>query len=254
MAVVVWVGVLAVAGVRAGQAPDGRPATQPVAATSQRALLDRYCVTCHNSRLNTANLALDSLDLAAVGTHATEWEKVVRKLRGGLMPPAGRPRPDRATQDGLVAWIENELDSAAAARPNPGRTETFHRLNRAEYRNAVRDVLAVDLDVAALLPGDSASYGFDNMAGALKLSESLMERYLTAARRISRAALGVAPSAPGAQTYNVSPAAAPGRTRRRAAVRHARRNAHQSSVPGRCRVHIQRQPGQHHRRRRCRPV
>ena len=105
-----------------------------------------------------------------------------------------------------MAWLEKQLDTAAAARPNPGRTETFHRLNRAEYRNAVRDVLALDLDVAALLPADSASYGFDNMAGALKLSESLMERYLSAARKISRAAVGGTPSGVAAETFNVSPA------------------------------------------------
>jgi mono/diheme cytochrome c family protein len=242
--VVVWVCALAAVGVRAGgpprlkapelpafaKAPAGPPelaaittsgggklgptdvtqlgptaATQPAPA-SQRALLDRYCITCHNARLKTADLTLDTMDLAAVGQHAATWEQVVRKLRGGLMPPTGRPRPDRAAEDAFVVWIENELDEAAAARPNPGRTETFHRLNRAEYHNVVRDVLALDIDVASLLPGDSASYGFDNMAGALKLSESLMERYLSAARKISRAAIGVAPSAPGAQIYNVSPA------------------------------------------------
>ena len=179
---------------------------QQAASSPQRALLDRYCVSCHNTRLKTANLALDGLDLADVGGHPEVWEKVVRKLRGGLMPPAGRPRPDQASQDAFVASLENALDAAAAAHPNPGRTETFHRLNRAEYRNAVRDILAVDLDVAELLPGDSASFGFDNMAGALKMSESLMERYLSAARKISRAAIGTAPSVPAAQTYNVSPA------------------------------------------------
>ena len=208
LGVVVWVSVLAVGGaaVDVPATPNRQSASSAAATSPQRALVDRYCVSCHNGRLKTANLALDSLDLSDVGQHAEEWEKVVRKLRGGLMPPAGRPRPDRAAQDAFVAWLENALDTAGAAHPNPGRTETFHRLNRAEYRNAVRDVLALDLDVAALLPGDSASYGFDNMAGALKLSESLMERYLTAARRISRSAIGVAPSTPVAETYNVSPA------------------------------------------------
>jgi mono/diheme cytochrome c family protein len=202
----VWISVAAGGGLGAVDQSTAPP--QPATATPspQRAVIDRYCVTCHNTRLNTANLALDTLDLAAVGEHAAVWEKVVRKLRGGLMPPAGARRPDHATQDGLVTWLETQLDASAAARPNPGRTETFHRLNRAEYRNAVRDVLALDLDVAALLPGDSASYGFDNMAGALKLSESLMERYLSAARKISRAAVGSAPPGIAAETYNVSPA------------------------------------------------
>jgi cytochrome c551/c552 len=181
-------------------ADGAQPATSP-----DRLLLDRYCISCHNDRLKTGGLSLQSLDLADVAGQAETLEKIVRKLRGGLMPPSGRPRPDVAVQDAFVARLESSLDRAAAARPDPGRTETFHRLNRAEYRNVVRDVLALDIDVAALLPDDSASYGFDNMAGALKMSESLMERYLSAARRISRAAVG-APSALAAETYNISPA------------------------------------------------
>jgi uncharacterized protein DUF1592/uncharacterized protein DUF1588/uncharacterized protein DUF1585/uncharacterized protein DUF1587/uncharacterized protein DUF1595/cytochrome c len=185
-----------------GSAP--RPSSLPNAA--QRALLDRYCTGCHNQRVKTAGLMLDTMDVATVGDHAEAWEKVVRKLRGGLMPPSGMARPDEATRESLVSWLETELDTAAATHPNPGRTETFHRLNRAEYRNAVRDVVALDIDVASLLPGDSASYGFDNMAGALKVSESLMERYLSAARKISRAAVGEAPPAVAAEIYNVSPA------------------------------------------------
>jgi len=169
-------------------------------------VLDRYCVGCHNERSKIGGLALDTLDLTKVNDHADVWEKVVRKLRGGLMPPSGRPRPDAATQELFVSSLETAIDTAASLKPNPGRTETFHRLNRAEYRNAVREVLALDIDVASLLPGDSASYGFDNMAGALKISESLMERYLSAARKISRAAIGSATPGPAAQTYLVSPA------------------------------------------------
>jgi mono/diheme cytochrome c family protein len=206
LGVAVWVSAVAAAAVGAAGQSAPAPQAQQAASSPQRALLDRYCVSCHNTRLKTANLALDGLDLAEAGGHPEVWEKVVRKLRGGLMPPAGRPRPDQASQDAFVATLENALDATAATHPNPGRTETFHRLNRAEYRNAVRDILAVDLDVTELLPGDSASFGFDNMAGALKLSESLMERYLSAARKISRAAIGTAPSVPAAQTYNVSPA------------------------------------------------
>ncbi len=182
-----------------------RPSVTRTAPPSH-AILDRYCTGCHSERAKIGGLVLDTLDLAKVGDHADVWEKVVRKLRGGLMPPAGRPRPDGAAQDAFVSSLENALDRAAAARPNPGRTETFHRLNRAEYHNAVRDVLGIDMDVATLLPGDSSSYGFDNMAGALKVSESLMERYLSAARKISRAAIGSAPPGVAAQTYVVSPA------------------------------------------------
>jgi hypothetical protein len=198
-----------VAGPRSGSQATVRlsQAAQSAVATKspERALIDRYCVSCHNQRTKTANLTLDLMDVAKVSADAEKWEKVVRKLRGGLMPPTGLPRPDEAARDGLITHLESSLDAAAAAAPNPGRTESLHRLNRAEYHNAVRDVLALDIDVAALLPGDSASYGFDNIAGVLKVSESLMERYLSAARKISRAAVGEAPPGPGAQTYTVSP-------------------------------------------------
>jgi hypothetical protein len=172
---------------------------------ASQTLLKNYCFGCHNQTLKTGGLALDAFDLTKPGEHADIWEKVVRKLRGGVMPPSGRPRPDAPAQTAFVTWLESQLDRAAAARPNPGRTETFHRLNRAEYQNAVRDLLALEIDVAALLPGDSASYGFDNMAGALKISESLMERYLSSARKVSRAAIG-APVSVAAQTYHLSPA------------------------------------------------
>jgi cytochrome c551/c552 len=226
----VWICALVAAGhVRAaGQLPGvpqaaGAPRSAPLASTSrtrpvpawqgasparapQRALLDRYCATCHNDRLKTGGLSLDDVDLASVGSHAEVWERVIRKLKGGLMPPAGLPRPAAPALDDLVAWLESEIDTAAAARPDPGRTETFHRLNRAEYRNAVRDIFALDIDVADLLPADTASYGFDNVAGALKMSESLVERYLSAARKITRAALGRAPAAPAAEVYKISPA------------------------------------------------
>ena len=186
----------------AGQAPAEAAASDE----ASRTVIRRYCVACHNGRLLTAGLALDDVDLTRVGDHAELWERVVRKLRAGQMPPAGRPRPDEATYDRVATWLETELDAAAAARPHPGRTQTFHRLNRAEYQNAVRDVLGITVDVEELLPADSASYGFDNIAGVLRVSESLMERYLTAARRISRAALGTTPPTAAARTYTVSPA------------------------------------------------
>ena len=162
----------------------------------QRELLDRYCVTCHNGRMRTAGLALDEHDVAAVAAAPAVWETVVRKLRAGAMPPAPRPRPDGETYGRFVGWLESELDRAAAANPDPGRTEAFHRLNRTEYHHAVRDLLDLEVDVAELLPADGASYGFDNIAGVLGVSPTLLERYLAAARKISRVAVGrPAPSA-----------------------------------------------------------
>ncbi len=135
-------------------------------------------------------MSLESLPLATVAAHPAEWEKVVRKLRAGMMPPVGEPRPENEARLQLASWLESELDAAAAANPNPGRTEAFHRLNRAEYRNAVRDLLHLDVEVAELLPADEASYGFDNIAGVLKLSPTLLERYLAAADKVSRLAVG----------------------------------------------------------------
>ncbi len=162
----------------------------------QRELLDRYCVTCHNGRMRTAGLALDEHDVGAVAAAPAVWETVVRKLRAGAMPPAPRPRPDAETYDRFVGWLEAELDRHAAANPDPGRTEAFHRLNRTEYHHAVRDLLDLEIDVAELLPADGASYGFDNIAGVLGVSPTLLERYLAAARKIARVAVGrPAPSA-----------------------------------------------------------
>ena len=171
-------------------APDAR-GVQGTAASPPppRAVFDKYCVGCHNQRVKTAGLALDVLDPAQVGVHAEAWEKVVRKLRTGAMPPAGRPRPDKPVADGVAASLEAGLDRAAAEHPNPGRP-TLHRLNRIEYRNAIRDLLALEIDSAALLPGDNAAYGFDNNADALSLSPALTERYLEAAAKISQMALG----------------------------------------------------------------
>jgi len=166
------------------------PAEPEIAAT-HGATLDRYCFGCHNDIDLTADLSLEALDLGAVGPEAATWEKVVRKLRTGMMPPHdGAPRPTRDQSAALVAWLEDELDSAARAAPDPGRTVPFHRLNRAEYRNAVRDLLAVDIEVDDLLPADDASFGFDNIGGVLKLSPTLLERYLAAADKISRIAIG----------------------------------------------------------------
>ena len=166
------------------------PSPQDLAA-SQRATLSRYCFDCHDDAERTADLSLQSLDVEHVAAHADIWERVVRKLATGMMPPHdGGPRPKPEESKALLAWLEGELDRAAAESPNPGRTVPFHRLNRNEYRNAVRDLLAVDVDVSALLPGDDASYGFDNIGGVLKLSPTLLERYLSAADKISRVAVG----------------------------------------------------------------
>ena len=202
---------------------------------SHRALLGRYCVTCHNERLvagrggapsplvsqlRAIGLTLDTLDLAAVGARPEVWEKVVRKLRGGMMPPAGRPRPvDEATL-AFTAWLEDELDRAAAEYPDPGRTAPLHRLNRAEYRNAVRDLLALEVDVDALLPADDSSYGFDNMGTALRMSQSLLERYLAAAKIVSRLAVGSPPPAVVGETYRLATDMQQQRPDGRAAVRH----------------------------------
>ena len=170
------------------QAPTASAAT----VSEHRALLDQYCVTCHNERLQTAGLTLDAIDLASVGDRSEVWEKVVRKLRAGSMPPPPRPRPDSATYDGFRTWLEGELDRAATD-PDPGRTDAFHRLNRTEYRNAIRDLLDADIDVASLLPPDAVDqHGFDNNAGALSVSPSLLERYVSAASKVSRLALGLA--------------------------------------------------------------
>jgi hypothetical protein len=173
-------------------------------APSTRATIDQYCVGCHNDRTKTAGLALEGLDVAHAGEQPEVWEKVVRKLRGRLMPPLGRPRPDERTYDAVIADLESVLDRAAAANPNPGRTDTFRRLNRTEYQNAIRDLLALDVDVAALLPKDDAGYGFDNVSVG-GLSPTLLERYLSAAQKVSRLAVGSPVRTPGAAVVLVPP-------------------------------------------------
>ena len=178
----------------------GAPAQAPVAASSPHATaLRRYCVTCHNGRLRTAGLSLEDLDVANPAARPDAWEKVIQKLRSRTMPPAQSPRPDEATYDSLATWLEGSLDRAAAARPNPARP-LLHRMNRAEYRNAVRDLLALDVDVSAL-PADDSTYGFDNIADALGTSPLLLESYVTMARKISRMAIGSPGIPPVTTTY-----------------------------------------------------
>jgi hypothetical protein len=169
-----------------------------------RALLDKYCVTCHNQRLKTGGLALDQIDLAHVSQGAEVWEKVIRKLRSGAMPPVGLPRPDQASQTAFVSWLETEVDRAAIANPNPGRA-LLHRLNRAEYGNAIHDLLALDIDPAALLPPDDSVQGFDNIADVLGTSPVLLERYISAAAKVSATAVGDPDIDPVVQTYRVRP-------------------------------------------------
>ena len=178
------------------------PAAGQPSAGSERALLDRYCVTCHNDSLRIAGLTLDTLDPARVGEHADVWEKVVGKLRAGMMPPAGRPRPDREASGRLVAYLETELDRFAAASPDPGRSAALRRLNATEYRNAIRDLLHLEVDVAALLPADDSSAGFDNVSLG-GLDPGRFERYLAAARKISRLAVGAPVGSPVADTFIV---------------------------------------------------
>ena len=147
----------------------------------QRALLDKSCVTCHNQRNKTAGLALDTADLANIPAQSEIWEKVIRKVRAEMMPPVGSARPDKAQLDGLATLLETSLDKWSATHPNPGRP-TLHRLNRAEYGNAIRDLFALDaIDVTQFLPPDPEAYGFDNIADSLGTSPALMERYLSVA-------------------------------------------------------------------------
>ena len=199
-------GGVAVVQVQAVAPPRQAAGASEADTSTQRALLDRYCVTCHNRTRRTAGLQLDAIDITNIGASAPVWEKVARKLRAGVMPPAGQSRPDRRAYDSFVSWLEAALDRAAAASPDPGRTEPVHRLNRTEYQNAIRDLLAFDIaiDGASLLPADDASYGFDNVAGVLRMSPTLLERYLSAAQKISREAIGSAPTSPSAETFYVS--------------------------------------------------
>ena len=164
-------------------------APDPAVIAKQKALITQYCVTCHNDRLKRANLSLESADLAAVGEHAELWERVVRKLRAGVMPPPDVRRPPLEEYQALRDWLEEEIDRKAAAHPNPGSV-VLHRLNRTEYANVIRDLLDVEIDVASLLPSDDAAHGFDNIAGSLTISPTLLEAYATAAARVARMAVG----------------------------------------------------------------
>jgi len=170
----------------------------------QHALINQYCVTCHNERAKTAGLMLDKVDIDHAGEHAEVWEKVVRKLRGGMMPPQGVPRPEQAKIDGLITWLQASLDRAQAEHPDPGRAP-LHRLNRTEYANAIRDLLGLKVDVSALLPADDESNGFDNIAEVLRVSPSLLEAYLSASREVSSLAVGDPKTGPISNSFQVPP-------------------------------------------------
>ena len=168
------------------------------------ATINQYCLACHNQALQSGDLSFQNLDLSRVGEHEDIPERVLAQLRTGRMPPVGMPRPEAATYQALVSWLETEIDALAATLPNPGRTDPVHRLNRAEYANAVRDLLSLEVDVEELLPADDIdAYGFDNMADVLTVSPALLERYLSAARKTARLAVGKAPPGPVAETYEV---------------------------------------------------
>ena len=164
--------------------------------------VNQYCATCHNQRLKTAGLTLDTLDLAKIPSHAETWEKVIVKLRSGAMPPAGQPRPDAAANQSFVSSIEKQIDSAAQAKPYAGHP-LLHRMNRAEYADAIRDLLALQIDAAALLPPDDSAYGFDNISDVLGLSPSLQERYLSAAESVSALAVGDPNTKPASATFRI---------------------------------------------------
>jgi hypothetical protein len=192
---------------RAKAVTASSPQATPVASHAEpvvpsKAFLTTYCITCHNQKLKTGGLALDAFDVTDVAAHAPEWEKAVVKLRAGLMPPTGMPRPAQSVIDQFTSSLEKALDRAAEANPNPGRTEPFHRLNRFEYQNAIRDLLGLDIDMTPMLPTDEISYGFDNIAGVLKLSPLLTERYLNTAQTVARLALGT-PAPPKGDLYRV---------------------------------------------------
>ena len=190
---------------RAASSSQQPAAPAPAAPASQyREVLQRYCFTCHNERLRTAGLALDSLDVTDPAANSDVWERVIAKLRAGSMPPPGRPRPDAATYHTVASGLEAAIDRAWAANPNPGRSNAVHRLNRTEYNNAIRDLFALDIDVTALLPGDETADGsFDNFADVLTISRAHLERYLSVARQVTRLATGLPPTSPGIETFEI---------------------------------------------------
>ena len=198
--------------------------------------LAKYCTTCHSERLKTAGLVLDPAGVARPGDQSETWEKVLRQLRAGTMPPPGAARPPQAFYTRAAGYLARELEASAAARPNPGSLPLAHRLTRTEYANVIRDLLALpdlpkELDYATLLPADNASSGFDNLADTLFVSPATMERYLAAALKISRVAVGDPANGRAGEHPHHAGAAAPGRPQRGTALRHARRAADRRLFP-----------------------
>ncbi|HJQ81537.1 MAG TPA: DUF1592 domain-containing protein [Lacipirellulaceae bacterium] len=199
---------LVLAGSLAAMASETSAARSSPSASSERVafnlFVETHCLGCHDHSTKTADLALDDLIGVAIAGNHEPWEKVVRKLSSRQMPPSDMPRPDEAEYDAAIAWLTSRLDAAAAERPNPGRTETFRRLSRTEYQNAIRDLLAVDIDAASLLPADESSHGFDNIT-VTDLSPTLLSRYISAAQKISRLAVGRAPNEPNEDIFRIRP-------------------------------------------------
>jgi mono/diheme cytochrome c family protein len=185
---------------QAQQPPDDAAVT----VDAHRAVIDEYCVSCHDEDKKKGGLSLETIAAVDVAEHPDIWEKVVRKLRARQMPPIGKQRPDDATYDTVISSLEASLDRAARASPNPGRTAAIRRLTRTEYQNAIRDLLALDVDVASLLPADDSSFGFDNVTVG-GLSPTLLDRYISAAQKISRAAVGLPSRSPGGDTIRIQP-------------------------------------------------
>ena len=185
----------------ASRLADSPPA---LSETPHVSLINEYCLSCHDEDHKKGELSLEAIAADDVARHPEVWEKVVRKLRARQMPPLGKERPDNATYDAVVSWLEASLDRAAANRPNPGRTATIRRLTRTEYQNVVRDLLALEIDAASLLPADEMSYGFDNVTVG-DLPPTLLDRYLSAAEKISRLAVGRPGRSPGGDTFRIPP-------------------------------------------------
>ncbi len=207
---VVWlsrglkVAILAAGAVCAGSPQQPTSATISPPDAPPRAFVDQYCAGCHSDRVKAGGLSLNAIATQSISQNTAVWEKAVRKLRARSMPPAGLPRPDESMYDSVVSSLESSLDRIAAAKPDPGRTDTFRRLNRTEYHNAIRDLLALDVDVSSLLPSDDSSHGFDNVTVG-ELSPTLLERYLSAAQKISRLAIGGSVRSPGGDTIELPP-------------------------------------------------
>ena len=194
---------------RTQRAPDPRPAAPQAATAPSAATLNKYCATCHNEKVRAGGFTLEKLNAEDPGADAAAWEKVVRKLRTGAMPPAGRPRPDAATYDAVASHFEAKLDAAARINPEPGRLPLFHRLTRTEYKNAIRDLLGLedlskDVDLDLLLPADNSSSGFDNIADLLFVSSTQLEQYLSAAQKLSAVAVGDQSLPPLVDVYRMS--------------------------------------------------